>query len=197
MKEQVARIAALRPYNGPGDDPVARESAMSRLLYVILLVQAIAPRAAAHGLAFDCKRSGARIEVEAYFDDDTPARAARVQVKDEQQQIVAEGRTDEHGRWSFARPQPGRYVVVVDAGGGHRESSAITIGIDTDVLAPEPAPVSGRSHRERFTAFPWLKLGLGLAIIAGLGLAAWGVRRLARRAGKPPAQGGASAERPG
>jgi hypothetical protein len=160
---------------------------MSRLVYVILLMLAVAPRAAAHGLAFDCTRDGDRIQVEAYFDDDTPARAAKVQVKDEQEQIVAEGRTDDQGRWSFARPQPGRYVVVVDAGGGHRESRPITIGTDTDILTTEPAPVSGRSHRERFTAFPWLRLGLGLAIIAGLGLAAWGLRRLGRRASTPRA----------
>jgi hypothetical protein len=53
-------------------------------------------------------------------DDDTPAEEASVVVTTIDGKPVANGKTDERGLWSFARPGPGRYLIVVDAGSGHR-----------------------------------------------------------------------------
>jgi hypothetical protein len=153
-------------------------------------------RAEAHGLGAECKLHGKRVELEAYFDDDTPARGATVRVEDVGRKAVAEGRTDAKGLWSFPRPQPGRYVVHVDAGAGHRTEVKVTIPegeerpgdepAESGTAPPEPAApvtVSEGPGREEFTRFPWLKLGIGVAVIGGVAAAFLISRRLGRTTG--------------
>ncbi len=160
-----------------------------------------APRAEAHALGAEVKLSDGKVALEAYYYDDTPARDAKVRVEDGQKQLVVEGRTDAKGHWSFARPQPGRYLIVVDAGDGHRTQLKVTIpgrtssaplpGASSGAECPccdeppavssAPAPpvkVSEGPTREEFTGFQALKLGIGLGAIAGLALAFWAARRL-------------------
>jgi hypothetical protein len=83
--------------------------------------------AAAHNLGAECKLRGANVEVEAYFDDDSPARDAKVHVLDQEGKTVAQGRTDAQGRWTFSTPPPGRYRVAVDGGYGHLAEVKITV----------------------------------------------------------------------
>jgi hypothetical protein len=140
----------------------------------------------AHGLGATCKVQGDRVELEAYYDDDTPAQNARVRVEDELRLLVAEGRTNEQGRWSFARPEPGQYRIAVDAGAGHRTTVALVIpGSDTGSApgsAADSVPTPGQPDRDEFTRFPWLRLGLGIAAIAGVGGIAWVLLRVRRHA---------------
>jgi hypothetical protein len=141
----------------------------SAAIAVSFLVAVAAP-VRAHALDATVRVRGERVEVEAYFSDDTAARDARVRVFDSTDTVIAEGRTDDAGRWWCAAPPAGTYAVVVDAGGGHRTPrKAVTIP------AGGEAAVSGGPTREEFTRFPWGGVMAGLAIIVGLavGWRAW------------------------
>jgi hypothetical protein len=155
------------------------------------MLLALPPRSEAHGLGAECKVNGDRVEVEAYFDDDSAARNANVRVEDADQQLVAEGRTDARGCWSFPAPAPGSYRVTVDAGAGHRTRLTITLpatsSASTATVAPDdcsccqdPAPVtvSDGPSRAAFTGFAWLKLGIGVSILGGVGGGCWIARRV-------------------
>jgi hypothetical protein len=170
----------------------------------VLLVLTIHSRARAHALGAECKLNGKQVEVEAYYDDDTAARDAKVRVEDAAKRSVAEGVTDKAGRWSFPRPQTGRYLVVVDAGAGHRTQVRITVpptgaaSVSASVTSPDDcsccdaspsssdaATISEGPPRDEFTRFPWLKLGIGLAVIGVLGVAffvSWRMRTVRRGA---------------
>jgi hypothetical protein len=140
-------------------------------LTVLIIIAAAAP-VRAHALSAEAKLRGDHVEVEAYFSDNTPARGARVTVHDAANTLVAEGRTDDEGRWHCPAPPPGRYRLVVDAGDGHR-TRPITVTIPATVA--DGAPISDAPSRDEFTSFPWLRVAAGLAIIAllAIGWRAW------------------------
>jgi hypothetical protein len=145
---------------------------------IILLALAAVSSASAHSLGFECKLRDDRLELEAYFSDDTPARRAAVTVRDSSDQIVCEGQTDREGKWSCPLPAPGRYEVVVDAGDGHRKQELVTVP-KRGTTAPSPAVSEGPS-REEFTRTPWLRLAVGLVIIAIGSAALLAILRLKR-----------------
>jgi hypothetical protein len=104
--------------------------------------------AQAHDLKAEVNPGVDPIHVEAGFDDGTPAGGARVQVWNASEELVAAGTLDERGVWSFDRPGPGSYRIVVELA-GHRDV------VQLDV--PEAAtPVATSRWR--------LDKGLGLAI---------------------------------
>src|SRR5207253_4998429 len=87
-----------------------------------------------------------------------------------QDQILASGKTDSQGLWSFPAPAPGQYMLIVDAGMGHRTREPIAVpdaAIRPDNLASpsEQQGIISESTRKDFTGFPYLKVGLGLASI--------------------------------
>lgn len=132
-----------------------------------------ATSAAAHDLGVSCESdSSGSFAVTAYFSNNAPAAQARVRVTTVDGRVVAEGTTDESGRWSFARPGGGLYFVQVDAE-GHRKLTYLTVPGD-----PALPPKTDGPSREEFTRFPWLRLALGLGAIALLTL---GIRRWLRR----------------
>src|SRR5262245_27201137 len=141
---------------------------------LVLLGMLSATRAAwAHNLGHECKIRGGRVEVEAYFSDDTSAVGASIVVQDASEQTIAQGRTDRDGKWSFELPEPGKYRVIVDAGDGHRSTSFLTVpGKDSE------ASGSDRPTRAEFTRTPWVKLGIGLGLIA---LVAFGIQAALRQ----------------
>jgi hypothetical protein len=157
-------------------------------LAALLLLLIAAPPAHAHALGAEARLRGDRIEVEAYYSDNTPARDARVTVLDHAGRLAAAGRTDDQGRWQFPTPWPGPYTVTVDAGAGHRKSVPVTVPA---VLPAGPTgPISDGPSREEFTRFPWLRLTVGLAIIAGLAVGWQALRRgLGRMPGPSNEQG--------
>lgn len=144
-----------------------------RVLAALMLVGMWPTVAAAHGLGGEAKLKEGRVQVEGYFDDDTPAAEARVWVVDAAKKRLHEGRMDAKGRWSFPAPGPGRYRVTIDAGGGHRTTISVTVpGTPTQAVEePEakgegdPVVVSEGKSREEFTRFPWGRLALGLGLI--------------------------------
>jgi hypothetical protein len=145
----------------------------------LLLVLLVAPPVRAHALGVTATLRGDRIEVEAYYSDDTPARDARVTVRDHAGQVAAEGRTDDQGKWQFAAPRPGPYTVTVDAGAGHSKTAKVLVPA---VLPPGPTgPIDDGPSRAEFTRFPCERVALGLAIIAVLAGGWIVVRRGVRR----------------
>ncbi len=167
---------------------------------VVLLSLLLPARpAAAHGLGAECKLHGGRVQVEAYFDDDTIAADAWVVVRDAAQDILVEGRTDAKGLWSFAAPAAGLYRVTVDAGAGHRTTVRIRVPAPAEESAATTSAASGECDcckgdnaaspifgdtvisagpgRAEFTRFPWLKVVFGLTAIALMSLIWWGFRR--------------------
>jgi nickel transport protein len=148
----------------------------------LLIVLIVVPAAYAHALGATVTLRGQRVEVEAYYSDDTPARDANVMVHDKGGRFVATGKTDDHGRWVFDAPPAGRYSVVVDAGAGHRKIVSVTI---PGKPPGDAVTVSDGPGRAEFTRFPWGPAALGLAIIAALAV---GWRMWLRRRANGPAE---------
>ncbi|MFQ3591579.1 MAG: carboxypeptidase-like regulatory domain-containing protein [Gemmataceae bacterium] len=144
---------------------------------------------AAHDLGAQAKLQDGKVILEAYFDDDTAASEAKVRVMDDNGATVSSGTTDDKGTWTFAAPPPGRYRVVVNAGGGHKATIPLKIPNrpGESRLVPEKSETAASPHaeqtisagptREQFTRFPWGRLLLGLAVLVGLaGLTYWWLR---------------------
>jgi hypothetical protein len=148
---------------------------------------ALSPPAWGHALKAECSLKNGKIRVEAFFSDDSPAVNAKVEVRDSAEKTtLASGTTDAQGIWTFAAPAAGDYLVIVDAGMGHRAREPITVpGTVALPTASDPAQeagviISGTPNRQEFTRFPYGKIGLGLATIFLFSLAFVVARRLAR-----------------
>jgi hypothetical protein len=137
-------------------------------LLAVLLLTACPGYVFAHAVGVSCTLRGDKVEVEAYYDDDSPAIKAKVQVLNAKDEIVATGITDEKGRWNFDRPAPGLYEVRLDAGAGHRKDTTLTVpGLVNEPTPAAPTPTAVSSERDRFTQVPWLNVVIGLAVIGG------------------------------
>jgi hypothetical protein len=145
------------------------------LLAAVVLALTAGP-VLAHAVGLSCKLLEKTVHVEAYFSDDTPASDALIVVKNEREEIVTQGKTDDKGVWNFDRPAPGRYVVSVDAGAGHRAKETLTVPeLAGAARAVDDHPVDGPG-REEFTRIPWGRLAAGLAIIF-VAAGCWRMRR--------------------
>jgi hypothetical protein len=154
----------------------------------------------AHDLGAEAKLKDGQVQVEAYFDDNTPAAEARVTVLDVQKNPVAEGRTDTKGHWTFPAPPPGAYQVVVNAGDGHRARVQITIPAEGQAVPPPPPvsignpevvteagsqaqvprTISDGPTRDEFTQSRWHRATFGLVLIAVLGAVFWFILKHSR-----------------
>jgi hypothetical protein len=115
-----------------------------------------------------------KVEVEGFYDDNTPAIKADVQVVNAAAGvIVAQGTTDAAGKWFFATPPPGTYEVRVNAGAGHRAKTTLVVPASTTTAAPSPdgTAVNDGPKRADLTRTPWLKILIGLVIIGGCSVA--------------------------
>ena len=173
----------------------------SRLLVATVFLLVVPSAVSAHRIGVEARLKGDRVAVEAFFDDDTPAADSKVVVTAEDGKVVAEGKADAKGMWSFPAPAPGKYKVAVDAGGGHLAKTTITIPARPAAVPSPPTPNStsspsgaepevvisdGPTRAEMTGWWRWLMAGVGLALI---GVFAWGFRLLARRNGRPQATG--------
>lgn len=127
--------------------------------------------AAAHGLGASVKVKKDQVEVKTYYDDGTAARGAKVHVQDAAKKTIAEGKTDREGIFAFPLPKPGRYELIVNAGLGHLTKTDFTIRTSSEADKIGSAIDSNVPSEEEFTAFPWLKIIIGVTIIGGLCLA--------------------------
>ncbi len=158
-----------------------RKPLRSAVLWIVLSTLFLTPQTVwAHAIGFTCKLIGNLVRVEAYFSDDTPAIDALVVVHNGLNEIVAQGRTDDHGVWTFARPPAAHYEVTVDGGAGHRKTERLTIPDQPRELESQGSVVSEGPVRDEFTRIPWLRLTIGLAVIFLAALAWLGRSRIAR-----------------
>ncbi len=182
--------------------------ALLRATWIIIGVLAVPGWAQAHAVGVEAKWKGAKVTVETFYDDDTPAVAAKVRVIGEDGAAVAEGKTDDKGQWSFPTPPTGKYRIAIDAGAGHLAKTTLTIpsretrppathaGKEAVVGAQptnEPGVVvsDGPTREEMTGPQRWIMAGVGLLVIAALTVLA----RLATR--KRPIQiGPGSLEKP-
>jgi hypothetical protein len=140
-------------------------------LVMVLAAAALFPRiASAHALRAECSLVSGKIHVEAFFDDDAPAVNAKVEVLDSQEKSMAAGKTNAQGLWDFAAPVAGRYVVVVDAGMGHRTKVPIAVPAVATTAGPQAEKkevISEGATRKEATSFPYLlcKVSLGAGAI--------------------------------
>ena len=131
-------------------------------------------RAFAHDLQAKVSPESNPIRVEARFDDDSPAEGATVAVANELGQTIASGKLDETGVWTFPKPEPGSYRIVV-ALTGHRDVVQLVIPPN----APAEAVSSWRLDKN-------LGLAIGLALLLGGTVAFVLLRRFKRRAATEP-----------
>ena len=99
----------------------------STAVAVLLAWLLVAAPALAHHLGADARVKDGKVVVEAFYDDDSPGRDAKVTLLDDKMKVIEQGRTDAKGRWSCPVPKPGVYAVVVDAGPGHSAKTKLTV----------------------------------------------------------------------
>ncbi|MSR53531.1 MAG: carboxypeptidase regulatory-like domain-containing protein [Gemmataceae bacterium] len=151
---------------------------MRLALLAFVILSGVATPVFAHKLIVDPRIKGDRLHVEAFYEDDTPAQQARITVLNGDT-VIAEGRTDEKGVWSIAKPMPGTYLVKAESlGHAAKETlviaesksraensvggSPLTVVDNSDSLADE--------ERAAKTRTPWNRIGLGLGLIIGVTL---------------------------
>ncbi|MCI0638765.1 MAG: carboxypeptidase-like regulatory domain-containing protein [Gemmataceae bacterium] len=120
----------------------------------------------AHALGVECSLRGGKVHVEAFYDDDTPAQFALVEIRDSTKMLFANGKTDAKGLWSFEAPPPGNYEVFVNAGAGHAVQKALTVPARTPTVESPKLVISQGQTREEFTGFPIIKVGIALGTLA-------------------------------
>ncbi len=125
-------------------------------------------RIEAHDLKANVNALNDPIRVEAWFDDDEPAAGARVEVTDSEGRTIAVGVLDDQGVWTFAKPGPGSYRIVVELT-GHRDVIRLTFA---ETAGPEVVATDRLDKN--------LGLAIGLVLLLG-GTAAFVLLRRFKR----------------
>jgi len=158
---------------------------MKRSLGILIaLVLLLSPRILwAHNLLAQATLHPDKIELEAFYDDRTPAKAALVKVLLDDK-VVLEEKTDARGFCTLPRPEPGDYRILVNAGAGHRRTIELHVpALPTSAQPAQPSPVAESVRRADKTHYPWLEVLIGLGCIGLISLIYWAARTvLSRRA---------------
>jgi hypothetical protein len=141
-----------------------------KFLVMVVATAVLCPRvASAHALRAECSLGSGKVQVEAFFDDDAPAVNAKVEVLDHQAKTMAAGKTNAQGLWAFPAPAAGYYLVIVDAGMGHRAKVPITVPEAITAAGPlseKKEIISEGVARKEATSFPYLLYKVGLGVVA-------------------------------
>ncbi len=155
-----------------------------RPLLAAAVLLAVAPTSVfAHAVGVDCTLKAGKVEVEAFYDDDSPAQQAKVQVVNAQDEIIASGVTDAKGKWTFAAPPPGAYEVRLDAGAGHRAKRTIHVPAVESIDKPPAVKITEGRTRAEFTRFPWIQVLIGVMVLGGVG-GAFAISTVLRKSGR-------------
>jgi len=102
----------------------------------------------------------------------TEAAKAKVEVLNAEKKVIASGDTDDKGRWRFPAPAPGKYMVEVNAGAGHRAGHPFNmpdLAEHSNAAENPPTPgtpatppakgdsISEGPGKEESTSAPWLE----------------------------------------
>ena len=146
-----------------------------RLFFAAIVFLVGSSPAFAHQLHVVVKIDGDRVRVEAFYGDDTPAQEARITILFEEE-IIAQGRTDEKGVWWCERPKAGTYTVNAESV-GHAAKEPLIVA-ESPAAPPTEIPPDERKRR---TQTPWARLAAGLGMIGGMYIAWLIVRRSLRK----------------
>lgn len=125
-------------------------------------------RADAHAMHAVVDTKNDPIKLEAYYDEEMPADVADVTVTDADGNVVLTGTTNENGVWTFARPKPGKYTLIVRQAGHVAKTEFEIAGTDAPTVFGVP--------RNK-----WIGLSAGVLILLCISGASWVRRRRARR----------------
>ena len=128
----------------------------SAIAGAVLLMTASAVHA--HKVMIAHKVTGAELRVDVFFEDDSPADAAKVQLR-QGEAVVAEGRADETGVWKTALPAPGEYEIWAEHT-GHVAKEPLTVTGPSVAMPAEASP-----GREAVVGVQWLKIAAGIGVI--------------------------------
>lgn len=156
-----------------------------RFVLLVSLAAVLTPSLVhAHNVGVQCDLIDGKVVVHVFYDDGTDSAGAKVRVVNAKGDEVGKGVTDAKGKWRFNSPDPGKYVVHVDAGVGHHAEATFTVPSSTteprqtigdaptrEEATAKPQTISDGPRREEATATPWLKIIIGLVAIAGLAAA--------------------------
>ena len=166
-----------------------------RGLLALAALVASAASASAHNLLVEGRVAQGRVRVEAFYDDDSPARQARITLENADGQIVAEGKTDDKGTWNCSLPAPGKYTLKAQSSGHAARRSLVVAetlpappGVDSPSSKGAEANSIGLTHamdstspaptRAELTVVPWRNIAIGCGIIAVVFSAIWRMRRV-------------------
>ncbi|MEZ6143594.1 MAG: hypothetical protein R3B84_23770 [Zavarzinella sp.] len=135
--------------------------------------------ALAHRMLLSVTTRGNQVQVEAYYEDDTPAEGALIFfAKNEKNQF--EAKTNERGVWTGKLPETGNWEILVKHFG---HSAKTTYSAPSEVVtAPtneNPVPVAEKSSSDSELealpthpkpAYPWQRvlLGVGILVLASV-----------------------------
>jgi len=137
-----------------------------RFVLLVSLAAVLTPSLVhAHNVGVQCDLIDGKVVVHVFYDDRTDTAGAKVRVVNAKGDEVGKGVTDAKGKWRFNSPDPGKYVVHVDAGVGHHAEATLTVPGNTTA---ESQTISDGPTREEATATPWAKIVIGLVTITAL-----------------------------
>ncbi|MCF8110860.1 MAG: carboxypeptidase regulatory-like domain-containing protein [Desulfobacteraceae bacterium] len=87
---------------------------------MVLVSFLCAGTALAHKVNVFAYAEDGKIYVESYFPDGRPAAGSELKVYDSRGNLLAEGKTDGEGKFSFEIPRADDLKIVVNAGMGHK-----------------------------------------------------------------------------
>ena len=133
----------------------------------------------AHKLLVTTRVEGNEVRVDVYYEDDSPADGAKMQLL-QGEQLLAEGRANDEGKWAIPRPGAGLYVLRAEHY-GHVILEPVAIPATDD-------PAAGDKSREP-TGARIDRLAIGLVVIAALFVMYWLICRRDRRSPSPNSTG--------
>lgn len=132
----------------------------------------------AHNVGIQLKVQDDQIEVWVKYDDNVPAKRAKILLSNDGVPM-RDGSTDDEGKWSFPIPKPGEYQIRADAGAGHLAFAEFTVDSENKVHF-------GRHGSNSPIHFPWVQATIGLVVIAVLAGSMILAARLSRQPEKAP-----------
>jgi len=124
-----------------------------------MILSIVSTPAVAHRLNIFVYPEGDRINLESYFSGGAPCQDSQVKVLNKEGEVVADGKTDTEGKWSFNPGSSTGLKVVVEAGEGHRAEYRLTADDYPEGLAENlaeeataSAPVAAETGTETFPA---------------------------------------------
>jgi len=118
----------------------AKHAALLCGLCALWTLFALPDAALAHRVYLFAWEEGDRVCSEAYFSKTAKIADAEITVSDADGKVALRGRSDQEGRFCFARPNAGQLLLAVYAGQGHRGEFRLSAQTQTPAAVAENVP---------------------------------------------------------